>query len=215
MAYQKQTGFSLVEILVTLALLGVLAVFTIPKVLSAFQGSAEDTSRRNVQQVASMLQSAYAKYRQEHNPNAETRFADFVENMNYVRIETTGSLDQHNPNAGLVTCGVNSPCLVFQNGAKMLWFKGTGALNSGNEFGGTDDSRYLYFMIDPDGVGENSLAYSDSTSKTVLMDLYYNGKINTWGHCKAGDLTTNNNADVNWCPGTPASDADWFNWDSK
>ncbi len=215
MTYQKQSGFSLAEILVTLALLGLLATFTIPKVLGVFIDNG-DTSRRSVQAAASMIQGAYMQYRQENNPSGETRFGDFTPYMNYVKVLTAGDIDQDKDSSGVTSCIPTAPCLVMQNGAIIRYWQGSGASSSGNEFGGTSQNRYLNIQIDPDGEAKDATANSDNPTKSVRVLLYYDGKIKDAAMCATGDLTTNNDVDANWCPGNLITQRPtWFNWDSN
>jgi prepilin-type N-terminal cleavage/methylation domain-containing protein len=57
---QKLKGFSLVEMLVVIAIIGILAAITIPSLLSDVSGAKAAASKRNAQTIATCAQMALA-----------------------------------------------------------------------------------------------------------------------------------------------------------
>jgi prepilin-type N-terminal cleavage/methylation domain-containing protein len=200
-------GFTLAELLIALAILGVIATFTIPKVLQ----SQQDTKAKAVaKELASAVSGAFMAYKQQRTVDQYTEIQDLTPYLNYISVQTTGSIDHVYTNSGSVTCGATAPCLVFANGAKLWYYGRWGGPTSGNYFGGTANNRYVYFYIDPDGQ-LNSPGTTNGPGKSVHISLYYNGRISDLQNCLATDGTYFDGADQYWC-GTQTNPP-WFNWD--
>ena len=80
----KQSGFTLAELLIALAILGVIATFTIPKVLES--GS---TSQWNAmgKEVASMISGAHQQHKLQGLLSTNTLSGDLTQHMNYVAVD--------------------------------------------------------------------------------------------------------------------------------
>ena len=72
-------GFTLAELLIALVILGVIATFTIPKVLSSQQSNQWKSQAK---EVASMISGAYSVYQSENSASASTTTADLSPSMN-------------------------------------------------------------------------------------------------------------------------------------
>ena len=132
-------GFSLTEVLIALALMGVLAAMTIPKVLVSQQNS---TLNPRTKDVIFMVQSAYTDYQMENAPGSATTFGHLTPYINYVRTSTTATIDQAGSVSGCggatpsTSCGeANHQCLILSNGAYIKYntttsFNNTSATNA-------------------------------------------------------------------------------------
>jgi prepilin-type N-terminal cleavage/methylation domain-containing protein len=191
----RQTGFTLAELLICLTILGVIATFTIPKVLAAQQGTSW---RATAKEAAAALSEAYTIYRLATPPTANTSTSDIAPYLNYVRLATSGTID-HVTGQTSLDCATAVPgCLRLHNGGTL--FPG------GSRFGNTNPTNYIHFHFDPDG------RYSNSTTgpgKAISILLYYNGRVATAAERKTSDETYIGGTGYNWGPDTPA---DWFSW---
>ncbi|HEY9687458.1 MAG TPA: type II secretion system protein [Coleofasciculaceae cyanobacterium] len=193
-------GFTLAELLISLAILGVIATFTIPKVLQAQQ---DGRSNAIAKEAAGIISAAYVAYKQSNTSTAATKAVDIFPYINYVKQDnTSGALFDDAPGGGSSACdsGINNVCLFLHNGAVLV-------ADDTYTFGGTGTTNAVYFYLDPDG------KYGGSTtgpSKSVVLFLYFNGRLATWG-------SVNPNTVVGGSPGspyspTPANDPTWFSW---
>jgi prepilin-type N-terminal cleavage/methylation domain-containing protein len=74
-------GFTLAELLIAVAILGEIATFTIPKIVSAQQNGAYKAASK---EAAATISQAYALYRLENTVSSSTRFGDMTSYINYV-----------------------------------------------------------------------------------------------------------------------------------
>ncbi len=193
---KKAPGFTLAELLISLAVLGVIATFTIPKVLNGSQNSQYNAMTK---EVAAMLVNAQKAYSLENGSLLNTGISDFTPYMNYVSVDTSSIIDEKNGQTTL-GCTATLPCLVLHNGGKMRFH-----LASGVKFTSVASNQAVHVHFDPDGV------YGGSTtgpSKSVNLVLYANGRIVT-----LEDLIPNT-----YVGGTgpiasiPNTDPEWFSW---
>ena len=192
-------GFTLAELLIALAILGVIATFTIPKVL---QSQQDEKYKAVTKETIAALSGAFQAYQQENTLNSGTKSADLTPYLNYIQAATTGIIDTQYATAGQRTCGSLNKCIHLANGSA-FWY------NIGNTFGGTQNTRYIYFVLDPDSSTVDT-AWNGS-GKAIQVHLYYNGRVSSFGKCVTGDLT-NQSGDQAWCP-SPGADPPWFSWD--
>ena len=187
-------GFTLAELLIALVILGVIATFTIPKVLQSQQSSQYKSAAK---EVAGMISGAYQAYGQRNTPVAATTAADLTPYMNYVAVDTTGVLDDIYTN-GTATCNPASArwCLKLHNGGSLMYF--------GFSFGNTATTNGLYFNYDPDGKVTDGT--TNGPGKALQIWLYYNGRMTTQGGLLPNSYTSNGNA------GGAAPDQPWFSW---
>jgi prepilin-type N-terminal cleavage/methylation domain-containing protein len=186
------SGFTLAELLIALAILGVIATFTLPKVLQSQQNNQYKTIAK---EAAGMLSGSYQAYQVQNIATGATGSSNLTPYMNYVSIQTTGSIDG---DAGTPTlaCDVNNICLKLHNGAVFR-------LILSNTFGGTQSTRNIIATVDPDGV------FTGNADSLFLL-LYFNGRIGTHANRRPGDLTAFGGADSDYGPGS--TDPPWFNW---
>ena len=196
----RSSGFTLSELLIALGILGVIATFTIPKILSA-QSSAQNIAV--TKEAAAMVAGALQAYQVSGSVTTSTEMKDLTPYMNYVRVDTTTTIDSAE---GLTTvsCGgsygsVQFRCLELHSGARLLY-------TIGEAFGGTANTNALYFYLDPDG-------RSTGSTKSVVFFIYANGRLTTWGNVL--DNTTvliSSNGMLDDYAAEPARDPTWFRW---
>jgi prepilin-type N-terminal cleavage/methylation domain-containing protein len=148
-------GFTLAELLIALAILGVIATFTIPKVLSSAT-SGQNTAI--AKEAASMVSGAFSSYQLSNSIVSATTPGVLTQYMNYVATDTASALG-----TGSFTCASTEPCLKLHNGG-FLQYKTT------DNFGGTTTTDAVLFNIDPDGSGTIGAA-------TIVQ--YANGRLTT------------------------------------
>ena len=196
----QQSAFTLAELLIALAILGVIATFTIPKILDS--GTSAEFNAK-AKEFAATLSGSYQAYKLQNSASGNTSFGDLSPYINYVAIDTVNTIDNVYSVAPLgVSCnGANRECLVLHNGAKVY-------LASDVAFGGTDVTNAMFFYFDPDGQLSTT---TTSPGRSIAIWLYYNGKVRTWvtldpntRYYRDGGLHTQNPS--------PAFDPPWFSW---
>ena len=190
------TGFTLAELLIALVILGIMATFTIPKVL---QSQTNEKRIAISKETIAMVSGAFHAYQQNNTVTPTTSIADLTPYMNYVSLDTSSSID-HTPGNGSIACTPTSPCLRLHSGAAIKSAPTT------TTFCVADPASFIWFFYDPDGV------YSGSTTtpgKSVVIDLHYNGRINTGVERQPGDEAYSGCAAEGWGSDTAP---DWFSW---
>ena len=163
MRYQLTSkAFTLAELLIALAILGVIATFTIPKILE----SGSDSKFNSIaKEAAGMVSGAYQNYKLENTASASTTFGDLTPYMNYVKVDTAILIDA-TYNSTTADCGtVNTDCIVLHNGAILLYIT--------SSFTDTSSTSALIFNIDPDGKVTTTGA-AGTPGKALPVSLYYN-----------------------------------------
>ncbi|MEB3288127.1 MAG: type II secretion system protein, partial [Vampirovibrionales bacterium] len=177
--------FTLAELLIALAILGVIAVFTIPKILIASQNNQYVASAK---EAAATIANSFDMYKMQNTVNTTTNSNVLTPFMNYVRIQTTGSIDGR-PGVASSNCGNFSPCLLMHNG---------GMLRTSNvSYSTLSDSHAIEALFDPDG-----RLLGTAASK------FLNGRVSSRAHVAPG--TTNSSG--NTYDPDPSLDPVWFTW---
>jgi prepilin-type N-terminal cleavage/methylation domain-containing protein len=185
------TGFTLAELLIALAILGVIATFTIPKILTA-TGTAQ--IKAVAKETASSISAAYRNYSADRPVLATTGLATagILSEVNYVSASTaTAALTGLPQNC---TAGTYS-CILFHSGAILQYV-------DANQFGGTANTNYVVFNVDPDGTK------GTSTGDIVTFMLLANGRITDISKAPAGATTGGTIAATDYVATTPA----WYTW---
>lgn len=192
-------GFTLSELLIALGILGVIATFTIPKIL---ESSQDEKYNSIAKEGASMIAGAYQTYKVNVPASAGMHLAYLTAYINYIATDNTTLIDTEANQSGSLDCAnAINLCLKLHNGA-ILMMPSNGTARS---FGGTAYTNAMPFWIDPNGKLDNN---SGSVGKTVRFHLYYDGKIRTWGTME------NNTTDSSGSYGAPIAvrDPSWFSW---
>jgi prepilin-type N-terminal cleavage/methylation domain-containing protein len=179
-------GFTLAELLIALAILGVIATFTIPKILDSSQNSKLSSIAK---ETASMISGAYSSYKQTTTPtwNMMATPTNLTQYLNYVSQDTTTTAANfQTPASGTnftENCAAATPCLVLHNGAYLQ-------LATAATFGAADptpnnpaNTTAIIFNVDPDGTA--------SQAGAVSFALYYNGRLTTGEVANAEGATLN------------------------
>jgi prepilin-type N-terminal cleavage/methylation domain-containing protein len=191
---QRQSGFTLAELLLVLACLGVIAAFTIPKVLQ----SQQDTKFKSIaKEAAGTVSSAYMQLKLRGLHDTNTKLGSITPYMNYVTLDTSAATIDLYQGASNRACNIGYHCLKLHNGAMMMY--------SDASFGDVTDNRGLYFYIDPDGVDSGT---TTGPGKSVLFFIYYDGKLRSRNNVIANTTDSTGNT---YNPGT-TYDPPWFDW---
>jgi prepilin-type N-terminal cleavage/methylation domain-containing protein len=189
-------GFTLAELLIALAILAVIATFTIPKIIA---GNQSGRSLARAKEVASMISGAYLKAQQDGVITSSSKPSALMPYMNYLASVTDGRTIDAHPTVTTRTCDATTPCVLLHGGG-ILWFQDT------LSFGGTTGIYLIEFDFDPDGAYSGSTA--DGPGKSVQFSLYYNGFLTTRGQVKANSCNSSN------CTNNPNAsyDPSWFSF---
>ncbi len=191
-------GFTLAELLISLAILGVIATFTIPKILSTQQNGQYNAEAK---EVAAMISGAYQQAQLAGSVDANTKSGDLTPYMNYLKYDTSGILIDSHPGGDSRTCDAVNPC-IWLHGGGVIW------LQNLSSFGGVTNNHMIEFTFDPDGAYSGSSA--DSPGKAVQFSLYYNGFLTTRGKVKPSSCDSlYSSCTIN---PNPAYDPSWFSW---
>lgn len=192
-------GFTLAELLISLAILGIIATFTIPKVL---QNQANSKYNAMAKEVMGMISGAYQTYKISNTPTASFSISNLTPYMNYLRIDSSTTIDDNPGDSNGLPCSDPTwQCLRLHDGGIIL-FPAAGAYG----FGGTASTNGTFIQFDPDGLNLNPSS-ADGPGKGLEFWLYANGGIRT-----TQDLLTNT-CNSNWCINAiPNSNPGWFSW---
>lgn len=190
----KAPGFTLAELLIALAILGVIATFTIPKVLNVQQNSQYNAIAK---EAAGTIAQAYETYKLQNGQSANIGFQDMTPYLNYVRVTSICTLDDRQT-LTTRTCDASHLALFLHNGA-MIWY-------NTSDFTGTEPTRSVEILLDPDGKVTDGT--TNGPGKSIQFFLYYDGHLLT-----RGDTIPNT-----WAAGStyaspnPTFDPPWFSW---
>lgn len=187
-----EKGFSLVELLIALALMGTITVFTISKLLNVTQ--ANDYKWR-IQMAASMISGAYARYQQDNTVTTGMKPSDLTPYMNYVKFisNSSVSMDNLSCSSGGGPCSGTHPCVQLHNGALLRFW-------DVESFGSLAPGYAIIFQVDADNNASND--------NQVELHLYAtNGRVATRSEITNPTLTSSGSRTPN-ASCTPS----WFSW---
>ena len=188
-------GFTLAELLISLAIIGVIATYAIPKIMTTSQN---EQNIAKVKEVAGMLTGALQQAQAAGTLSGTTKARDLTQYMNYVATDTSSIIDSI-PAYSKDTCTSTDFCLVLHNGGA-LWVRNY-------NFNGSTNLNALEFLFDPD-MKNNTTSTANIPGKAVKFYLYYDGSIRTMGTIKS------NSCNSQACPfnANPSLDPSWFSW---
>lgn len=158
---RANSGFTLAELLISLAILGVIATFTIPKILSS---STNGQNTAVAKEAASMISGAYSAYTLTNGASASTTGGALTSSFNYVSVDNaTAYAAGAAGSTVLQTCSAALPCLKLHNGAILQY-------DTAQTFGSTVSPSAIYFNLDPDANG---------TQGRISFVQYANGRLTT------------------------------------
>ena len=195
----SQSAFTLAELLIALAILGVIATFTIPKILDSGSDSKFNAIGK---ETAAMVSGAYQSYKLNNAASGSTSFQDLTPYMNYVKVDTTTTIDDTYNGTTQNCFAASRSCILLHNGA--LLYHRTGVTD---QFGDTSSTSSILFEIDPDG-RVTSTGAAGTAGKSVQIAMYFNGRVTTIGNIEPNTYYGGGGA-IN---PLPANDPPWFNW---
>lgn len=173
MPKMRQNAFSLVELLIVLAIMGFVVAGTIPAVLQMSASSQNDKYTAMAKDTSFMVLSAYERLRMgQTSVSLYTNINSLSPYMNYVSLSSSASQTMNHPPTGAFlsngqNCGTQflgaNWCYNLHNGG-VLWF------NDVFYFGGQNTTNAIWFNFDPDGSG---------SAKSLQVFLTYDGRIYT------------------------------------
>lgn len=179
-------AFSLAELLIALAILAVLATFTIPKILQNQQNEQYNSAAK---EAIGTISQAFWNYKADGRLTANTTVSNLMQYVNYVNYTTVGTVDSTVAAPNSLSCA--SGCYRMHGGGTIL--------AGGGAFTGTSALHCIMFWYDGGGIS--------SPGRSVLFIVYYNGKVTSY---KYGDSGSINNSGVISAPAN--YDPDWFHW---
>jgi prepilin-type N-terminal cleavage/methylation domain-containing protein len=195
---QNLLGFTLVELLISLAILGEIAAFTIPKVLNAQQNG---TYNAVAKETISTIEGAYQLMLLDGQLTTNSNIGTLTPYLNYTTLDTTSTID-HRYTLGTLTCNTSAPCIRLHNGAVLMYWVS-------DIFSGSAITKGIPFYIDPDGrVTDNT---TNGPGKSLLVLLYYNGRITDLGNASPNTTYKNGGTTKTHNP-TPSEVPPWFSW---
>ncbi len=195
-------GFTLAELLICIAILGVIAIFTIPKIMTAQQNAKSNAVTK---ETVAMVSDAFQKYKMTNNLTLLTTLGALTPYMNYVSAETSGvtSFDGNPGSSVSAPCGWPFGCIHLQNGTTFVYPLMNHFCTS------LTANTAMYFFVDPDGVYSGSGTNADGPGKSVMFWLYPNGKIRD-------SANTDPNTEWSGCGVTVSitvtNTPSWFSW---
>lgn len=183
-------GFTLAELLISLAILGIIVTFTVPKILYVQQNQKYQAIGK---ETVGMVSGAYQQALATGSVSASTKMADLTQYMNYALLDTSSTID-YVPTQTSKSCS-SIVCYRLHNGA-ILWFWATSPT-----FTSTANDYALSFFVDPDGQYSNDL---QTPGKSAEYFLYYSGRISSRAYiltptvCDGGSLSANSSLEPDW-----------------
>ena len=198
---QAATGFTLSELLIALAILGLIAAFTIPKVLQSTSSTAINAIAK---EAASSISQAYDGVRADQNGLGATSITadDIIAKINYVETITTGTIGDGTTNS---TCAATEPCYKLHNGAVMQ----IETANDDFTDGTAGETGVHVFYLDPDGQA--------GTNGYVAFILGFDGRMMSGDEVTGSPVAPFTNYDTNATTGSnglaAVANPTWFSWD--
>ncbi len=188
-------GFTLAELLIAVAILGVIATFTIPAIITTQQNSQFNSAAK--EDIAA-LTAAYQQAQMAGIVSSSFAAINLTPYLNYVSVDTSSTIDALPTNLSQ-NCSASYPCLVMHNGSKMQFWPAT------TTFGGTANNNSVYLFIDPDGILTTNT--TNGPGKSVEVHLFYNGRPATRGTLPFTAVSSDFARSLN-----TSVEPSWFSW---
>lgn len=189
-------AFTLTELLITVAILGIISTFTLAKVLSG----PTSAQKYKAQGKAALIevQNAYTKFRLDNAPLTTTGPKDLTPYINYVKVDTVSVLDLEPGSTS-----TNKPCYGVYS---CLNLHSGGTLRIGPyQFGNSASTNMIYFYFDPNGK-------FDGDYSSLRFFLYFDGRVKTDGTISPNTQTFDTNAGTTDTYSPDATrEASWWN----
>lgn len=192
-------GFTLSELLIALAILGLIATFTIPKVLQSVGNSSNKTV---VREAASMISGAFDAVTADQSgiiDYTNDKVTKLAAKFNYVETVATGSI-QNSAGAAGTNCaaGGGVTCYRLHNGAIL-------AFDTDDDFDASSSTGAMVFHIDPDGTG---------TAASVSLVLGSNGRMISGADLASVNISALTTAATTGADGltSATTNPSWFTW---
>lgn len=177
----KTFGFTLAELLIALAILGEIATFTIPKILSAQQNGQKKTVMRET--VATMMAILH-QGRITGNVQSALDSTYIINNINAIKICSSNSTTEGCWTQGGMSSEVDEAGALLPNGATIAGFNnpsssGNGIAMDWNGAAGPnldgDDQLDLYMCVGPSNCGSRrpGTITPDSAASTTLFESIF------------------------------------------
>ncbi len=186
-------GFTLAELLIALSILGLIATFTIPKILANQQNQKFNAMAK---EAAGAIAAAYQAYQITPGVTTSMFANDLLKNsINYSSLDITSSIDNRPSGNGTDTdCNAVTPCYRLANGSVLR--------PQLCKFPALTGLYIITFLFDPDGIDTDK-------DDSLMFVLYADGKIMT-----RATVLANSGGTANCNPGagagTTAMDPDWW-----
>jgi prepilin-type N-terminal cleavage/methylation domain-containing protein len=189
-------GFTLAELLIALGILGIIATFTIPKILNAQRNNAKVAATK---EVMATLATAFQQHKLNGLVTVDTHPNDLLSKyFNYVTLDSTSAVDMYpGGGAGLMCSTGTATCYRLHNGGLVRPWNCT----LGNV---TDPAYAIAILFDADGV------YTGDED-SVRIFVHSNGQVQTEGTATAGTTIDCSSPIVSAGP-DPTKDPSWFSW---
>lgn len=192
--FKRNQGFTLAELLISLAILGVIATFTIPKILTSSQNGQNTAIAK---EVASMISAAYSTYTLNNGAASTVKPGDLTQYFNYVSADATSAASAVSqataPGVALNAACSAATCLKLHNGGVLQF-------DTAQTFGGTSTTHAIYFNLDPDGTGPQG---------RISFVQYYNGRLTTGANALPASTATGGTLTMTTQTPDPSYLANW------
>lgn len=189
-------GFTLAELLIALTILGVIATFTIPKIISNQQNNKFNALSK---EAAGTLTAAYANFKLNSQTTTTMYPGDLFASINYVKLDSSSTIDGEQTQGSSTCASPGAPCIKLHNGAMIMAWDVCG------HFGGNGTTNAVWYQIDPDGVVTDGT--TNGPGKSLVFALYHSGRLATYG-----TIASNTASQSCTMSADATKDPPWFSW---
>jgi len=196
-----QSGFSLAEILICLALVGFLSALAVPLMLNGMKTDKSSQYNASARNVAFMMTNAYERFKSASPGTTQISVSDLTPYFQYVSTQASGYIDNLEGTSSGIDCSSwNNLCIKLHNG---------GVIHHWGDSFCSSTNTAIPFDFDPDGVDSGQLT---GPSKSIRIWLYSDGRVRSganmiastqWSSCRpCGCMyTRSSDPDPTWFTG--------------